>query len=551
MASVSGELAKQQFKAVAGARWAATMHSLKTVRGKLELISRILVVAFYSVFGLFFGIGAGILSYFAVINRQTELISGMIWFLFGFWQLYPILRAGYSNTFDASALLRFPVTYRTYFFLRCFYGALEPVGLVVVLAMAGITAGVSAASPALLPWCAIVIVLIVALNILTTQLVLTWVERWLAQRRTREILGIVFFLFVIGIQFIGPVARRLERSGDRSKAPIRITRESISTIVTAERLLPPGLAGYTLSRAQRHENGRAALSLATLSAYGITMVFLLDLRLRKQYRGENLGETAVKRRAEADASLRVGWNIFGLPDPLAAMVEKELRYLIRSGPMLLSFLMPLVVLLIFGGTSSKQLPQQFSSMTFPLVAAYSLLILTNVVYNTFGGDHAGIQFYFMSPLPLRKVLLAKNAVHASIFVSELALLWLAVRVLRTTPALWITAATMAAVPYALGLELSAGNIMSIYWPKKLEFQMMGRQRTPQTTALLALGVHAVVVSTTGLVFVAAQHYGVGFAIPAFLLMALGGIALYAWVLAKAEALAMRRRETLFEALCRE
>ncbi len=367
MASVSGELAKQQFKAVAGARWAATMHSLKTVRGKLELISRILVVAFYSVFGLFFGIGAGILSYFAVINRQTELISGMIWFLFGFWQLYPILRAGYSNTFDASALLRFPVTYRTYFFLRCFYGALEPVGLVVVLAMAGITAGVSAASPALLPWCAIVIVLIVALNILTTQLVLTWVERWLAQRRTREILGIVFFLFVIGIQFIGPVARRLERSGDRSKAPIRITRESISTIVTAERLLPPGLAGYTLSRAQRHENGRAALSLATLSAYGITMVFLLDLRLRKQYRGENLGETAVKRRAEADASLRVGWNIFGLPDPLAAMVEKELRYLIRSGPMLLSFLMPLVVLLIFGGTSSKQLPQQFSSMTFPLV----------------------------------------------------------------------------------------------------------------------------------------------------------------------------------------
>jgi ABC-2 type transport system permease protein len=551
MASVSGALAKQQFRAVASARWAATMHSVKTMRGKLELVSRILVIAFYSAFGLFFGIGAGVLSYFAVINRQAELISGMVWFLFGFWQLYPILRAGYSNTFDASTLLRFPVTYRTYFSLRCFYGALEPVALVGVFALIGITVGVTMASPALLPWCVLIAALIIALNILTTQLALTWVERWLAKRRSREILGMLFFVFIIALQFIGPMTRSFENRGNRSKAPIRITRESIRTIVSAERMLPPGLAGYTLNKAQKQQYLRAALALAGLGAYGSALVLLLDLRLRKQYRGESFGETSVKQRMAADKSLRVGWNIPGSSAPLSAMVEKEARYLIRSGPMLLSFLMPLVVLLIFGGTGARQIPQQLTPMTFPLVAAYSLLILTNVVYNTFGADHAGVQFYFMSPLPLRRVLLAKNAVHAAIFVAELALLWVAVKVLRATPELWVTAATVAAIPYALGLELSAGNLLSIYGPKKLEFQMMGRQRTPQTSALLALVMHAFVIATSGLVFFAARRYGISFALPAFLLMGASGIALYAFILKKAEALAMQRRETLFEALCRE
>jgi uncharacterized membrane protein YhfC len=101
------------------------------------------------------------------------------------------------------------------------------------------------------------------------------------------------------------------------------------------------------------------------------------------------------------------------------------------------------------------------------------------------------------------------------------------------------------------LELSAGNLLSIYGPKKLEFQMMGRQRTPQTSALLALVMHAFVIATSGLVFFAARRYGISFAVPAFLLMGASGIALYAFILKKAEALAMQRRETLFEALCRE
>ena len=548
MAPVMAGLAKSQFEAVAAARWAAQMHALQTTRGKLELISKIAVIGFYSMFGLGFGTVAGILAYFAVTRNQAELIAGMIWFLFGFWQVYPILRAGYSNTFDASTLLRFPVRYSTYFFLRCFYSALEPVAVVAVLGLLGITIGATIAAPALLPWCALISVVIIGLNILTTQLVLSWVERWLAQRRTREILGMLFFLLIIGMQFIGPMTRRLERKG---YPQARITRETALKIIAIERITPPGLAGYAIGTANRGEIKQATIAVGGLAVYGLALLLLLDLRLRKQYRGENLSETAARRRTEADQTVRVGWNVAGLPVNLGAMVEKELRYLIRSGPMVLSFLMPLVVLLIFGGTSRSRFPAQYSTMTFPLVAAYSLLILTNVVYNTFGGDHAGVQFYFMSPVPLRRVIMGKNIVHASIFVTELAVLWVAVRFLRTPPAWWVTAATVAAIPFALGVEFSAGNILSILWPKKLEFQMMGRQRTPQVSALIALAVHGAVIVSCGIVFLAATRYGGALAVVVFLVMDAAAVGLYLFMLAKAEELALKKRELMFEALCRE
>jgi hypothetical protein len=142
-------------------------------------------------------------------------------------------------------------------------------------------------------------------------------------------------------------------------------------------------------------------------------------------------------------------------------------------------------------------------------------------------------------------------VHTAIFLAELGILWVAVRYMRTPPQLWVTAATLALVPFALGLELSAGNILSIWQPKKLEFQMMGRQRTPQVSALLALAVHGVVIAASGVLFVLATHGRQGYAIAGLLVLDAGAVGLYAFILVKAETLAMTRRESMFEALCRE
>ena len=65
-------------------------------------------------------------------------------------------------------------------------------------------------------------------------------------------------------------------------------------------------------------------------------------------------------------------------------------------------------------------------MAFPAAAGYALLILTNLVYNNFGGDAAGIQFFYASPVRFSQIVLAKNLTHATILVLEMALAWVAV-----------------------------------------------------------------------------------------------------------------------------
>ncbi len=85
-------------------------------------------------------------------------------------------------------------------------------------------------------------------------------------------------------------------------------------------------------------------SLALLCAFALLHGYCLHVRLLAQYRGENLSEVAVASALPRDRSLRLGWNLPGFAAPVAAVFEKEIRYLLRSGPMLLTLIMPIFVL---------------------------------------------------------------------------------------------------------------------------------------------------------------------------------------------------------------
>src|SRR4029077_11568685 len=118
--------------------------------------------------------------------------------------------------------------------------------------------------------------------------------------------------------------------------------------------------------------------------------------LRAEYQGENLSESARhKTSAEERAALYPGWNLPGLPGPIAAVFENELRYLSRSGPMMFALVLPLFTLLVFRSSEGSQgLFAHASDLTFPLGAAYSFMLLTNLSYNNLGVDGRGVQFFF-------------------------------------------------------------------------------------------------------------------------------------------------------------
>lgn len=386
------------------------------------------------------------------------------------------------------------------------------------------------------------------MNVLLARAIFAWLERWLAQRRTREIMGLIFFLIIIGVQFIGPVTARFQHHSHVAAAQYG------QALLPIERVLPPGLAATSITQfaAGNFPYGIAAFLL--LGVYAASFLWFVHVRVLAQFRGENLSEAAAKSTSRTGKlPVRVGWDIPFLSGPTAAIFQKELTYLTRSGPMLFTLLMPVVILLIFRMTPARNGPNSFMNgapdFAFPIGAAYALMMLTNLIYNNFGADGSGVQFWFVSPARLHEVVRAKNLVHMTILAGEMMIVWIAVDLMFRTPSLVYTIATIAAVLFAAPINLAVGNLLSIYSPKKLDFGTFGRQRAASATAFTALLVQAGMFGIIAAFFLLGVHlHDLWITTAALLILAVFAFIGYAAALRHIDALALTRRESLISEL---
>jgi ABC-2 type transport system permease protein len=536
-----------QLAAIARVRWQVFTHSIRTRGGALEFASRIFVGLLLTVGGLVvaFVLGAGARAF--VLEGKVEWIAILLWSVFVFWQLFPIMGSVFTETLDLSDLLRFPLTYRSYFLVRLAYGAFDPSTLLGCCWLTGIAIGVGLAAPGLFLWAVLVLGVFALLNICIMQMFLAWIERWLAQRRTREIFGIFFFLIMIGLQLVGPLAGRF---GATLGPNLKLVGHELSPV---QRASPPGLAALAIASMASGRPMTGSAALAVLLAYGILALLVMGRRVRAQYRGENLSEVPGNADRPAGTLVRPGWKLPGLSPAVSAVVEKELRYLGRSGPMLLTLITPIIMLAVFGLGPARNgaFLQRSPDLSYPVGAGYALILLTNLIYNNFGADGAGIQFFFASPVRLRAVVLGKNLAHATVLLGELVLLWISVSLMFHPPTILMTITTVAATLFALPVNLAAGNLLSIYSPKRVDFGTFGRQRASQITVLLSLAVQAVVIGCSVVTFVVAgSTHRPWMALPIFLLLAAGALLFYLWTLQQAERMAADRREILIAELCR-
>jgi ABC-2 type transport system permease protein len=539
-----------QLTAVADLRRRLFLNGLRSRRGKMELASRILITLVFTVGGFGgFTVATGSAWYF-VSQNNAEYLAIILWPIFFFWQLFPVMSAAFANNPDSGDLLRFPLTYRSYFLIRLAYGFFDPASALGTVGLLGILLGVSVARPLLFPWTLLVLFTFALFNLVLMQTVFAWLERWLAQRRTREIMGVLFILTMLSFQLIGPLMGRLGRT------PHPQFSRAVDIGTQVQGVLPPGLAANAIAQTShaRFLPGFASLFfLATLTA---AIGALLHLRLRAQFRGENLSEAAARPAVAQVQGLQVGWNLPGFSQSVAAVFEKEMRYLARSGPMLLTLIMPIFMLLIFrlGPMNSLRHSSAFSrtpDMAFPGAAAYAILVLTNLVFNSFGGDGGGIQFFYASPVHFRQIILAKNLTHASILAANTAFAWIAVSYLYGPPHIAVSIATLAGLLFAAPLNFTVGNLLSIYAPKKRDFSAFGRQNVSQTTVLASFGVQIVTVGLGVAAFAIARLFeNLWIATLIFLVLAAITIPLYLLVLRRMDGIALQRRETLVAELCR-
>jgi ABC-2 type transport system permease protein len=540
-----------QFSAIARVRWQLFVNSLRTVRGRMEVVAHGFMFVGFGMAAIFGSVGLGFTAWYFVSSGRVDWLPVLLWPVFLFWQLFPVMASAFTENVDSSNLLRFPLSFPTYFLIRIAYGSLDPSTAMGSLWLLGMVIGITWAAPPLFVAATPVLLLFAAFNILLARMLFTWVERWLAQRKTREIFGVLFLFMVIGFQFIAPLLRHF---GNRSQPAVS---HVVAQALPIERLLPPGLAVLSIAHSLRGEYSLAIGSFALLCAYALAVLWLLNLRLRAQYRGENLSEAMARTVAPAaKQQVRLGWNIPGVTGPVSAVLEKEIHYLSRSGPTLFTLVMPVVVLLIFrfspGKTDSPAgLFGHSSDLAFPVGAAYTLLILTNLVYNSFGADAAGVQFYFVSPVRFREILMGKNLTHSLVLVIEMVLVWAGASLMYRPPSWDIVLATITGVFFALVVNLTAGNLLSVYTPKKVDLAALGRQRASQVTALVSIGIQAAVLGLCALAILAARAYQhLWLAAIIFVVLAAIAIVIYFLILKRIDAIVLQRREAMISELCR-
>jgi hypothetical protein len=244
-----------------------------------------------------------------------------------------------------------------------------------------------------------------------------------------------------------------------------------------------------------------------------------------------------------------GWG-----GPAGTIAGKELRYLLRSPAMYFALAMPVVFLLIvqvqaFGGTRPHAHGLALGGLGFPIGVAYSLLALTNISFNLFGNDGVGVQLYFLAPVEFRTVLRGKNLALATLIALEIVLVFAAAALIDRPPALTLAAATVAGMAFASLCTFSAGNFISLTFPRKVDFSRMGKQGLRGVGSMVALAVEGGAVAIAGLAALAGillhrPWLGVGLE----LALTVAAAAAYQYLLGPAEQLAGRQREALLAEL---
>lgn len=540
-----------QLAAIAQVRWRLLVNSVRTMQGRLEMVSRVFMGLGIVVGGLGGGLVVAAASWYFVSHANVEYVALILWGLFVFWQLFPVMATAFTETTDSSNLLRFPLSYRSYFLIQMVYGSLDAPTVLCSLWLVGMTIGIGIAAPGLLLWAAIVLLAFALVNVLLARMIFAWVERWLARRRTREVMGILFFVLIIGVQLINPLIGRYASHAHPG------TTRAFQQVLPFERLLPAGVAASALAHATRGESALALGNFALLCGYGIVIMWLLNVRVRKQYIGENLSEGRARVTGpKQKLAVREGWDVPHVSGPVAAIFEKEFRYLSRSGPMLFTLVMPVVILTVFrfaltGAGKNENFMVHAPEFAFPVGAAYTLLLMVNLVYNSFGPDAVGVQFFYSAPVPFREILMSKNLAQGAVIVLEMIAVWIAAGLLFGTPPLAVACATLAGMLYGTPVNLAVGNLLSLYSPKKIDYGKFGRQRATGLTAIASLSTQVAVMGIAALtVFFARLLGSIWIATGVFLIfagLAWGG---YLLVLARVDGIALARRESLIAELSR-
>jgi ABC-2 type transport system permease protein len=556
--------AAQQIALIAELRWRVFRNALRVaVSARFDLAAKIALALLFGLFavgsaGGFFVFGRLLL----VDPLRSALLAVPLWVIFLAWQLLPILIAAFKVDFEFRELLRYPLRYSTFFVLSLAYGLFDVAPALAVIWLVSFGAGMVSANAALLPVVLPLFALFGLVCLLLNRVIYSWLERWLSTRRGREIFFVVFIAVMMSFQFASVVGERIGPAA----APYLYAAKSLLDV------LPPGLAAGILQNAATLARVLPGTTVTTtpyafalpallLVLYALLLLFVLDRRLRAQYRGEDLGESSSLPRAPGErltaetVSPTASLAARILRDPVAVLVEKELRYMVRNPAILVNLAVPLVMVvflaLVFSDPREKfDFLRRAPELNYPSAVAYTLLVVPVLAMNAFAYDAHGVQFLIGAPVRFGDALLAKNLSLGGVIVVEALLIWPLLALLAQPPPAASAAAALCGVFFALPAYFTVGNILSLMFPRPFDF---GSFRQKQSgTAMLFYLLLQIVLGTVlaGVMAIARWQENLWIAAVAYFVFGLAMLPVHSAVLEYCTRLAHNRREILMQELCK-
>jgi len=446
-------------------------------------------------YGMWIVLSLVVLS-FTVKPGHSRLLRNLlpIGFFFAaiYWQLTPLLTASLGAALDLKKLQVYPIPHRRLFAVEVLLRVTTSGEVLLVLTAATIGMAMNPEFPvwtAPLAWLGFTL-----MNLFTAAGIRSQLERWMARKRVREIM-------VLALVLLAALPQLLVVTG----ASASLGR----FILAPPSPIWPWTAAARLGTGVSVLSSAAVLLVWTLTAYGFSR-----WQFERGLRFDSAAAESADRHRTRGSRLEVFFRFPSLlfRDPLAAVMEKELRSLARTPRFRLVFLMGftfgIIIFLPFAmgklGTGSFTMPADYLAM----VGAYALLLLGDVAFwNVFGFDRSAAQAYFLLPVPASRVLIGKN-LAAEVFVilevAAITLVWTLIRMpVAPMKVLEAYAVTLTLSLYLLG----AGNLSSVHYPRAVSPERSTGSGSAGRIRLLLLLIYPAVALPVMLAYAARFAFG--------------------------------------------
>jgi ABC-2 type transport system permease protein len=422
----------------------------------------------------------------------TGFHASMALALFALWQLWTVLAltVDEGGTFDLRRLLPFPIRPSTVYFYGLLTGfAGDPIAWAMIIPIGAAWVGAAVGRPGV--WViglGLAFIAFVAATIGFIALLAELLARLSHSRRGRELAMAALVLLIM----VGLVAGSL--LGD-SRGLASALRRSLPVVQTVRwAALPPTLAAEA-SRQFFRGHLLSGMGWTLLLAGAGTLFGWLAYRLALSSALSGGASSAAEPGEKGE-----GWRLPGLTDRFAALLEKEVKYLLRHPLARLSLVLLPAVAAFVAWKLAAFVPEEAGEVVraLPLfgISLYTHLVHQPFWLNGFGWERGGCRLYFTAPVSPRSVLLAKNLAllgfSFGVYLFSLAIYTL---VGGMAPAWALLAAPvlhLALAPMLYGV----GNLLSVLHPKSVPFGLQRGGRVPALSGLAAM----LSVSATGALF---------------------------------------------------